>query len=67
MIRFFGYSRHNGHEEIFVVLNMSEEVQECAAEVEGDVLCSTHELVEKRDDCLVLQPHQGVVLRRQLG
>jgi alpha-glucosidase len=64
--KIFGYSRRNDHEELFVVLNMSEDVQECVAEVKGEVLCSTHEEVQWHDDCLLLQPHQGVVLRHLL-
>lgn len=62
----FGFVLHNGHEELFVVLNMSEEVQECVTDMQGAVLYSTHASVEVRAECIMLQPHQGVVIRRPL-
>lgn len=64
--KLFGYTRHNGHEELFVVLNMSEEVQQCETAMSGEMMFSTHASVEVDGESILLQPHQGVIIRRPI-
>lgn len=61
----FGYSRKKGSETLLVLLNMSDATVECRDDVSGGVLYSTHPSVEWiADEGIVLEPHQGVIIRR---
>jgi hypothetical protein len=59
----FGYIRQTAKEEILVLLNMSEKVVDCL-DGEGGVVYSTHPSVEWTEKGITLQPHQGVIVRR---
>jgi len=59
----FGYIRKKGNDELLVLLNMSGESVECT-DGEGSVLYSTHPSVEWTEKGIALEPHQGVIIRR---
>ena len=63
----FGYIRESAYEKLLVVLNMSDNVFECFSSAEGEVIYSTHNTVESTDEGLILQPHQGVIIRQELS
>jgi alpha-glucosidase len=60
----FGFSRENEQEKLVVLLNMADEVVECAADIESELVYSTHTAIESGGGCIFLQPHQGVIVRR---
>lgn len=61
----FGYIRRYESEALLVLLNMSEKSVDCVHEVSGEIIFSTHPLVESDvDEHISLKPHQGVVIRQ---
>jgi len=61
--RVFGYRRRYKDETLLVLLNMSDDRVACA-DAKGEVLISTHDVVESgENESITLEPHQGVVLR----
>lgn len=60
----FGYSREDEQEQLVVLLNMADEIVECAADIKGELIYSTHAVVESGGECIFLQPHQGMIVRR---
>lgn len=63
--RIFGFSRISQDEVLFVLLNMSNEAIECLADISGALIYSTHASVEAKKEGIVLEPHQGIVVRRK--
>ena len=61
----FGFSRVHQDERLFILLNMSDRVIECDADTHGALLYSTHASVETGAKGVILQPHQGILIRRQ--
>lgn len=61
----FGYIRQYEGEAFLVLLNMSSAIIECRDDITGEVIYSTHASTELyiRDD-LVLEPYQGLIIRR---
>jgi alpha-glucosidase len=61
----FGYIRQSSDEALLILLNMSDMTIDCVHDVNGEVIYSTHPFVAvKIEGCIVLRPHQGVIIRR---
>jgi alpha-glucosidase len=63
--RVFGYSRQSKYETLLILLNMSASSVNCVNDVSGAVIYSTHPSVEEvTGEGIVLEAHQGVIIRR---
>jgi alpha-glucosidase len=61
----FGFSRESDDETLFIILNMSDKAVERLVDMRGALIFSTHAAVQTTAGGILLQPHQGIVMRRK--